>query len=316
MISPDAYIHPQAIVEEGAGVGPRTRVWAFAHILPGAVVGADCTICDHVFIENQVVIGDRVTIKSGVQVWDGVTLEDDVFVGPNATFTNDPFPRSRQHLASHPATVVREGASIGANATVLPGLVIGRKAMVGAGAVVTRNVPAGAVVVGNPARIKGYVDTLGISDTVPAREGGPRTASKLQVQGAELIELPEVVDLRGKLTFGQVGAGLPFHPKRYYVVYGVPGPEVRGEHAHRHLEQLLICVHGSCSVIVDDGSLREEVRLSRPTMALHLTKMVWGIQYRFSADAVLVVLASELYDPNDYVREYDAFVALTGTVPK
>ena len=172
--SDSTHIHPHAIVEEGARVGPRTRVWAFAHVLPGAVVGADCNICDHVFIENQVVIGDRVTIKCGVQLWDGVTLESDVFVGPNVTFTNDPFPRSLQHLASHPPTVVREGASIGANATLLPGVVIGQKAMVGAGAVVTRNVPARAVVAGNPARITGYVDTRSVRDAARCPRKGRR----------------------------------------------------------------------------------------------------------------------------------------------
>jgi UDP-2-acetamido-3-amino-2,3-dideoxy-glucuronate N-acetyltransferase len=316
MIGPDVYVHPQAIIEEGARVGPRTRVWAFAHILPGAVVGADCNICDHVFIENQVVIGDRVTIKCGVQVWDGVTLESDVFVGPNATFTNDPFPRSLQHLASHPPTVVHEGASVGANATVLPGLAIGRNSMVGAGAVVTRDVPAGAIVAGNPARIRGYVDTTKVVDRAVTAPPERRTSTKLGVRGAELIELPEVLDLRGNLTFGQLGDGLPFQPKRYYVVFGVPSPEVRGEHAHRHLEQLLICVHGSCNVIVDDGSRREEVHLSRPTMALHLTRMVWGIQYRFSADAVLLVLASEKYDAHDYVRNYEEFLVLTRSAPK
>lgn len=112
--------HERAIVES-PNIGEGTRVWAFAHVLPGAVVGKDCNICDGVFVENDVVIGDRVTIKCGVQVWDGVRLEDDVFVGPNATFTNDPMPRSRQHLAKYPATVVRRGASIGANATILPG---------------------------------------------------------------------------------------------------------------------------------------------------------------------------------------------------
>jgi UDP-2-acetamido-3-amino-2,3-dideoxy-glucuronate N-acetyltransferase len=310
MISPEAYIHSQAIVEEGATIGPRTKVWAFAHVLPGAVVGGDCNICDHVFIENQVVIGDRVTIKCGVQVWDGVTLEHDVFVGPNVTFTNDPFPRSLQHLASHPPTVVREGASIGANATVLPGLVIGLKAMVGAGAVVTRNVPPKSIVMGNPARITGYVDAKRVGDTTPVAENTRRAPTALHVRGAELIELPEVVDLRGKLTFGETGAGLPFLPKRYYFVHAVPGPEVRGEHAHRHLEQLLICVHGACSVIVGDGTQREEVRLSRPTLALHLTRMVWGIQYRFTADAVLLVLASETYDAHDYIRDYDEFLHL------
>lgn len=150
-----ASIHPQALCESSS-VGDRTRVWAFAHILPGAVIGEDCNICDGVFIEGDVRVGDRVTVKCGVQLWDGVTLEDDVFVGPNATFTNDMYPRSRQHPEAYATTVVRRGASIGANATLLPGVTIGAGAMVGAGAVVTRDVPDNAVVVGNPARITGY----------------------------------------------------------------------------------------------------------------------------------------------------------------
>jgi UDP-2-acetamido-3-amino-2,3-dideoxy-glucuronate N-acetyltransferase len=147
-----AQIHPQALCES-TSVGPRTRIWAFAHILPGAIIGSDCNICDGVFVENDVIIGDRVTIKNGVQVWDGVRLEDDVFVGPNATFTNDLFPRSRVPMRVVPQTVVRRGASIGANATILPGLVIGLGSMVGAGSVVTSDVPDHVVVVGNPARV-------------------------------------------------------------------------------------------------------------------------------------------------------------------
>ena len=94
----DYYKHPNAIVESNK-IGSGTRVWAFAHILPGASIGTDCNICDHVFIENEVVVGNRVTVKSGVQLWDGVLLEDDVFVGPNATFTNDMFPRSKKYPA-------------------------------------------------------------------------------------------------------------------------------------------------------------------------------------------------------------------------
>lgn len=92
--SPDAFIHASAICESES-IGAGTRIWAFAHLLPGARIGRECNICDHVFIENDVVVGDRVTIKSGVQLWDGVRLADDVFIGPNVTFTNDPFPRSR-----------------------------------------------------------------------------------------------------------------------------------------------------------------------------------------------------------------------------
>src|SRR6266446_3220953 len=103
--------HPHAIVES-ENIGQGTRIWAFAHILPKAIIGKDCNICDHTFIENDVVIGDRVTIKSGAQIWDGVTLEDDVFVGPNATFTNDKFPRSKQYPNEFIKTIVRKGASI------------------------------------------------------------------------------------------------------------------------------------------------------------------------------------------------------------
>src|SRR5689334_22334619 len=119
-----AFIHPNAIVEPGAQIGDGTRIWAFAHVLPGAKLGENCNICDGVFIENDVVVGDRVTVKCGVQLWDGVRLEDDVFVGPNATFCNDLFPRSQQYPEKFSPTIIRKGASIGANATILPGITI------------------------------------------------------------------------------------------------------------------------------------------------------------------------------------------------
>ena len=157
------YFRHELAVVETALIGRGTRVWAFAHLLAGARIGADCNICDHVFIENDVVVGDRVTIKCGVQLWDGVTLEDDVFVGPNATFTNDSFPRSRVRPPRFLRTLVSRGASIGANATILPGLTVGENAMVSAGAVVTRNVPANAIVAGNPGHIVGYVAAAGIA---------------------------------------------------------------------------------------------------------------------------------------------------------
>ena len=156
MTTPASYsLHPAGICETEA-VGARTRIWAFTHVLPGAIIGTDCNICDHVFIENDVVIGDRVTVKSGVQLWDGIRIGSDVFIGPNATFMNDKFPRSRQRPEAFARTIVHDGASIGANATILPGLTIGLNAMVGAGAVVTKDVPANAIVHGNPARIEGY----------------------------------------------------------------------------------------------------------------------------------------------------------------
>ncbi len=151
-------IHSHAIIEPGAKIGKDTRIWAFVHILPKAVIGSDCNICDQVFIENDVIVGDRVTIKSGVQLWDGLRVENDVFIGPNATFTNDIFPRSKQYPEKFLITVIQEGASIGANATILPGITIGKKAMIGAGAVVTKDVPNNALVIGNPAKIIRFLE--------------------------------------------------------------------------------------------------------------------------------------------------------------
>jgi len=151
--------HPTALVESDA-IGEGTRVWAFAHVLAGAVVGRDCNLGDHCYVEGGAVIGDAVTLKNSVAVWDGVTLERGVFVGPHASFTNDLRPRSRApwRLAR---TLVEEGASIGANATVLCGLTVGAFSMVGAGAVVTRSVPRHALVIGSPARVRGYVCRCG-----------------------------------------------------------------------------------------------------------------------------------------------------------
>jgi acetyltransferase-like isoleucine patch superfamily enzyme len=151
------FVHPQGLCE-ATRVGEGTRIWAFTHVMAGATIGADCNVCDHVFIENDVVVGDRVTVKSGVQLWDGLRVGDDVCIGPNATFTNDPFPRSKAYDHEIAITRVEAGASIGANATILPGITIGARSMVGAGSVVTHDVLPGVIVVGNPARVVGHVD--------------------------------------------------------------------------------------------------------------------------------------------------------------
>ena len=146
-----SFIHSHALVET-EHIGPGTRIWAFAHVLKGAVIGADCNICDHSYIDEDVVIGDRVTIKGQVAIIDGMRIEDDVFIGPNATFTNDRFPRSRQSWHCE-TMIIGKGASIGAGAVFVPGVNVGEGAMVGAGAVVTKDVPPFAIVVGNPARV-------------------------------------------------------------------------------------------------------------------------------------------------------------------
>ena len=147
----NVFVHPAGICES-TDVGSGTRIWAFAHVLPGAIVGRDCNICHGCFIESGAVLGDRVTLKNNVSVWSGVELGDDVFVGPNACFTNDLHPRSKKDFVLL-RTRVLDGASIGANATLLPGITVGEGALIGAGAVVTRDVPPGVTVVGNPATV-------------------------------------------------------------------------------------------------------------------------------------------------------------------
>lgn len=157
MIDAEAKIHSRALVDDGAELGARTRVWAFAHILAGAKIGADCNICDHTFVEGKVVLGDRVTVKCGVYLWDGVTAEDDVFIGPAAVFTNDLKPRSQQYPAEYAVTVLKRGCSIGANATIVAGNSIGAWSLVGAASVVTKEVPDYAVVWGNPAKFQYWI---------------------------------------------------------------------------------------------------------------------------------------------------------------
>ncbi|XCN71806.1 MAG: acyltransferase [Candidatus Electrothrix aestuarii] len=146
------YIHPLADVQS-VHIGCNTKIWQFVVILDGTIIGDECNICSHVFIENDVVLGNRVTVKNGVQLWDGMRIEDDVFIGPNVTFTNDKFPRSKKYPDFFSEITICRGASIGGGAVVLPGITIGAYAMVGAGAVVTCHVPPSAIVVGNPATI-------------------------------------------------------------------------------------------------------------------------------------------------------------------
>jgi acetyltransferase-like isoleucine patch superfamily enzyme len=146
------FIHQLSDVQT-TQVGAGSRIWQFTVVLPGAVIGRDCNVCSHCFIENDVVLGDRVTIKSGVQLWDGIRLHDDVFVGPNAAFSNDRHPRSRRPDFVPEPTVIERGASIGAGAVILPGVRVGAGATVGAGAVVTSDVAPATIVVGNPARV-------------------------------------------------------------------------------------------------------------------------------------------------------------------
>lgn len=307
-------IHKTADVQSSR-IGARTRIWQYVVVLPGAKIGSDVNICAHCLIENDVVIGDRVTIKSGIYVWDGIRIGDDVFIGPNVTFTNDKFPRSKVYPEKFLETRIENGASIGGGAVLLPGITIGTGAMVGAGAVVTKSVPPYAIVMGSPARITGYVDNTARSSTTRPETHAKVLASdapisRLGVGNVTLHRFKFISDMRGDLSVGEFSKDIPFDPKRYFLVFNVPSEETRGEHAHRNCHQFLICVKGSCAVMVDDGRSRSEVLLDSPDIGIYLPPLTWGVQYKYSSDAVLLVFTSDYYDASDYIRNYPEFIEI------
>ena len=138
----------------------------------------------------------------------------------------------------------------------------------------------------------------------------PRAKPDLKAGGAALIRLHAVFEKRGHLTVGQLGKGLPFVPRRFFVISEVPDADIRGEHAHRALHQFLVCLAGSVVAEVSDGKRSRAITLDCPQVGLHVPPMVWGVQHHYSPDAILLVLASSEYDPADYIRDFDRFVAL------
>jgi len=175
------FIHPAAHVEDGSTIGSGTKVWINSQVREGAVIGEDCIIGKDTYIDAGVRIGNRVKVQNGVSVYRGVEIGDDVFVGPNVAFTNDYLPRAFNRDWKITETFVRRGASIGANATIICGSEIGEYALVGAGSVVTKDVPAHALVVGNPARIVGYVCRCG--QRLDAEGRCPACGGKYDVPG-------------------------------------------------------------------------------------------------------------------------------------
>lgn len=275
---------------------------ALARVELGAKIGAGCTIEDHTLIESGAVIGSQVTIRFGVAIRSGTVIEDGVLLESNVAF-------SRELDGNYGTTLLKRGARIGAQAVIQCGVTIGESAIVQPGSFVMANVPALAIVQGNPARIVGY-NGAQLQEPSPSgsRRGKQAGVTGTSIQGVTLHRLPSAADLRGQLSFAEVGQHVPFEVKRFFLVYGVAGREVRGEHAHRALRQFLVCVHGQCSIVADDGTRREEFLLDDPTLGLHLPPLVWSVQYKHASDAVLLVLASDRYDPDDYIRDYSEYL--------
>lgn len=261
--------------------GPMSDAFpSTSYVAPTATVGAGAVIEPAAFVGDGCTLGQRVVVES----------------------------RASVHCAqgSAAATMIGDDVRIGAGSVVSGPLNVGRGAVIRPGAVVTEHVPAHAIVEGNPGVVIGYTTADQLDVPIVAPPDDPLTT--VDVCGATLIRLPEYADLRGSLSVIQSGAGLQFLPERVFFTYGVANRRVRGSHAHRTLHEVLIAVGGDITVVVDDGIRRAQVILDSPALALHVPPMLWLTQYAFSSTATLAVLASDVYDESDYIREYDQYL--------
>lgn len=235
----------------------------------------------------------------------GVTLGTGTLLEPHVIF---------QRIAAEPCdAILGERVRVGAGALIGRGVRVGTGAIIRPATVVLQDIPDNAIVTGNPARIIGY--TQYFENDASSNISGlssDRPSMKVGVGGVTLHQMKLVKDLRGDLSVGEVEKDIPFPIKRYFLVFNVPSEKTRGEHAHYGCHQFLVCVKGQCSVVVDDGSNRREIELNAPNIGLHLPPLTWGIQYKYSDDAVLLVFASHEYEAGDYIRSYSEFKTVVG----
>lgn len=281
-----------------------------ASIHPSAVVeteqvAQDCVVHEHASVSPGVTLEAGVEVGAGARVLGDVAIGAGGSIGPNAVL-------GRLDATGNGAVRVGRGVRVGSNATVSAGIAIGRGAVVEAGSAVETDVPAYAIVRGSPARIVGYVDSIP-EPTEPELVDldAVQEPTATNVPGVFLHPLTHARDLRGSLAAAEFEE-LPFVPRRVFAVYDVPSESVRGAHAHRRCGQLLVCTSGEVNCIADDGTVRQEFRLSSPRVGLHIPPLVWSMQYRYTRDACLMVLAELPYDPDDYVRDYEDFLKLVG----
>lgn len=270
------------------------------------ILGEGCSIAAGATLGPGVRIGRSVRVGEGAVIVNTV-IGDDCEIGPGSILQGD----ADTALRIEPKVVVMAGSVVSAPVVIATG------AALQPGAVVNRDVPPHAIVTGNPAQIIGYDTVSPVSDASMTGEGskhGQRAVQETRVRGVTIHHFPKILDLRGNLTVGEFGRTAPFEPKRYFLVFGVPNAEIRGEHAHRECKQFLICTHGRCSVLADDGHQREEFLLDDPSIGLYLPPLTWGVQYKYSPDAVLLVFASHFYDSAEYIRSYQEFQTLTSGI--
>ncbi|MFS2005423.1 WxcM-like domain-containing protein [Duganella sp. CT11-25] len=278
-----------------------------ARVHPGAAVAASAMLGDFVVAYPGAEVGEHCRVHGFTQLWPGVRLEAGAELGPGVTLEAPASPQAQVGI------VIGPQARVGAGALICRGVRLGQGAVVAAGAVVAQDVPPYAVVSGSPARITDYVQNASGAPAMAwhQRATFPQQPSvvPLGVGGVTLHRFKFLQDPRGDLSVGEFDKEIPFLPKRYFLVMNVPSDKTRGEHAHRQCHQFLVCVKGSCAVVVDDLDQRCEVQLDSPDLGVYLPPMTWGIQYKYSSDAVLLVFASDYYAADDYIRDYDEFVA-------
>lgn len=245
-------------------------------------------------------IDSSVVIDGFTQLWSGLVIKAGVRIGSGVIFLKNDNNTTN--------TCVAENATIGAGCIIGLDITIAQGAILEPGSVVLQNVPAHAIVGGNPARITGYTQTNDIARDNNVITPPDDDIVNIGVKNVTLHRFKLVKDYRGDLSVGEFTKEIPFEPKRYFLVFNVPSEKTRGEHAHHECHQFLICVKGSCSVVADDGVLRREVLLDQPNLGLYLPPLTWGIQYKYSPDAVLLVFASHYYEANDYIRNYEEFL--------
>lgn len=305
-------IHPTSIIE-GAQIAADTRIAPWVIILPGTQIGKAGLIEPHCFIESNVTIGNGVKVMSGVYIGKNVKIAGDVTIGPNVSIAHASVLGISEFPQEPRETVIEAGVSIEPNVVLYSGIRVGANAQIKAGSVVTKSVPPGSIVDGSPAKISGYINNVVYQEGIYKSISGAINPSgsrvqKIGVGDAALHILKLVEDMRGNLSVGQFLDDIPFIPKRYFLILNVPSTEARGEHAHKKCKQFLICIEGQCSVVVDDGNIRKEVLLNAPNKGLYIPEYIWGIQYKYSADAKLLVFASEYYEESDYIRDYTQFM--------
>ncbi|MEL3892202.1 WxcM-like domain-containing protein [Ferrovibrio sp. MS7] len=284
---------------------------ATAIVIDGATVAASARVGDHVVIYPGAEIAEDCVLHGFTQVWGGIRIGHGASLGPGVVF---------DEAVAGGAIEIGAGARIGAGSVISRGVNIGAGAVVMPGSVVAQNVPPYAIVSGSPIRITGYVSTHALGLAREPEQFNPnfppgQDSIRIGVGDVTLHRFKKVRDMRGDLAVADIPKDVPFAPQRWFAVFNVPSEKTRGEHAHYRCHQFLVCLHGSCAIVADDGINRTEVMLDSPDMGIYLPPLTWGIQYKYSADGVLLVFASDPYDPTDYIRDYADFVRVVAAKP-